>query len=280
MNGIQRNYDFVKSHQFKEASKPTLLIRKVMAEKNYAEFQKEHSALVEKMPAHRFKELDDMCGFVEGQYIEIITAIEERLKILRDAERRARERECANIPDPNENAYNSANVFDQNTRNYGESEILIQIDNENANQNANYQESGDLSANTEDKEERAIAKHKKRVKKVSTRESKAKRAKKERDSEIECEENSENEYYQENQDVTVQSAVVPVNNENDLAQQPDLRGRLNRFRADAREFLHSAERFRQEVLQVEHGNTIENTVRILMKWIIERIKERITTNHH
>lgn len=40
MNGIRRNYECIKSPQFREASKATLLIRKSMAEKNYAEFQK------------------------------------------------------------------------------------------------------------------------------------------------------------------------------------------------------------------------------------------------
>lgn len=40
MNGMRRNYEYIKSPQFREASKATLLIRKSMAEKNYAEFQK------------------------------------------------------------------------------------------------------------------------------------------------------------------------------------------------------------------------------------------------
>lgn len=56
-----------------------------MAEKNYAKFLKEHGLLVEQKPSHKFKKLDDMCRFVEGQYIEIITAIDERLKVLRKA---------------------------------------------------------------------------------------------------------------------------------------------------------------------------------------------------
>lgn len=260
INGIRRNYDFVKSHHFREASKATLLLRKSLTERNYTEFQMEYCSLVEKMPSYKFKELDDMCGFVEGQYVEIMTAIEERLKILRDAERKTRERECENISTTNESANVSANVLDQKTENYNRNEFLVQIVNENANQNEDYQEDGNLSANIEENEERAIAKNnRKRVKKGSTHKSKIKRAKKERDSETMCEEKSSDECYQENETTMIRSAVVPVANENDnLEQQPDLRERLNRLKVDAREFLHDAERFRQEVLQVEHGNTTDN----------------------
>lgn len=64
----------------------------------------------------------------------------------------------------------NANVFDQNTKNENRCEILVQIENEKANQNKNYvHEDGNLSANSTKKEERAIAKtNRKRVKKVST----------------------------------------------------------------------------------------------------------------
>lgn len=97
-----------------------------------------------------------MGGFIEGHHIEIMTAIEERLKILRYAERRERERECANILDPNESASTSANVFDQNTRNYDQNrcDIKVQIQNENANQNINYEdihEGANLSASSNKK---------------------------------------------------------------------------------------------------------------------------------
>lgn len=228
MNGMRRNYEYIKSPQFREASKATLLIRKSMAEKNYAEFQKEHGFLVEKMPSHKFKELDDMCRFIEGQYIEIMTAIEERLKILRNAERRARERECANILDTNESANTSANVFNQNTEKYDENqcEIMVQIQNENANQNSNHEnihDDGISSATPTRKEKHAREKvNKKRVKKVSTPKIKEKRAKKEKNK-------SESDEFTD--EVTVQSAVVPVIFENNSLEQqpPDLRDRLNRF---------------------------------------------------
>lgn len=212
---------------------------------------------MEKMPSHKFKELDDMCGFIEGQYIEIMTAIEERLKILRNAERRARERECANILNTNESANTSANVFNQNTEKYDENqcEIMVQIQNENANQNSNHEnihDDGISSATPTKKEKHAREEvNKKRVKKVSTPKIKEKRAKKEKNK-------SESDEFTD--EVTVQSAVVPVIFENNSLeqQQPDLRDRLNRFKADAQNFIHDAEIFREEILQVEYENTIDN----------------------
>lgn len=147
MSEVQRNYDFVKSSSFREASKQTLLIRQKMIEKSYANFQNEHSALVGKMPANKFFDLDSVCKFVEDQYVQAATAVEERLQQINDIQNRAEEK--ANTGTNNNNLIESAST-DENNR---------------FNDNTICETSADITENskprkkfTVEKTERAIAK--------------------------------------------------------------------------------------------------------------------------
>lgn len=113
MNEVQRNYDFVKSPSFREASIQTLLIRQKQIEKSYANFQSEHTVLVGKMPANKFFDLDSVCKFVEDQYVQAATALEERLQQMRDIKNRAEKKENTGT---NNNNSNKRASTDKNNR--------------------------------------------------------------------------------------------------------------------------------------------------------------------
>lgn len=79
INALKRHYEFVQSTRFDELKIHELKTRRSMVKRCYEDFTTEHANLSEKCNQKKFNELDSICEYVEGRYMETIARINERI---------------------------------------------------------------------------------------------------------------------------------------------------------------------------------------------------------